>query len=696
MSYKVLARKWRPANFDELVGQSHVQKTLSSALKNQRLHHAYLFTGTRGVGKTTIARIMAKCLNCEQGVTNKPCGECASCVEISEGRFVDLIEVDAASKTKVDDTRELLENVQYSPTRGRYKIYLIDEVHMLSKHSFNALLKTLEEPPPHVIFLLATTDPHMLPATVLSRCLQFHLKNMSQQEIKTHLGYILEQEQITFEPPALDAIARSAKGSMRDSLSLLDQAIAYGNGEVKESEVNDMLGSIDRNHVNAILLDLCQGELAEVLRRIEDMDQFAPDYHAVMDEIIQTLHKVALYQQLPDYLDDSLEKQQVQTLADQLDPQDVQLFYQIALTSKRDLYLAPNGRSGLEMSLLRMHSFKPGAISQVGEAGAPVAEKKSQSSSDLTSNKAEPVITTQKSESIKSVLTTSPGTDALPEHLSIPDHVTMVDDGAPEDSAIQLADILGDGHAEPDKQSVTTSQSKPAVQESKAPASDWDINSILRPITAKPAAEEPVPVQAPEEMVTIPEQVTEADEPLVPEPQPETELGLAIEPEPPSFAEVQPGSQPLDVQPAEAQASPASETRAKIQDITDLDTSNWHQVVDELNVAGITEQILLATQVQSVSAQQLVLHLESRLWNMLSAEQLNQISVLLHGLFNSDFTVKIETQQPRAETPGQRRQRLIEERLQAAVDHLEHDPVVISFKNKFGSHLDKRSVEPIN
>ncbi|MBT8448282.1 MAG: DNA polymerase III subunit gamma/tau, partial [Gammaproteobacteria bacterium] len=296
MSYQVLARKWRPNDFSEMVGQQHVLQTLTSSLEKQRLHHAYLFTGTRGVGKTTLARILARCLNCDTGITAKPCGECSTCTEITEGRFVDLIEVDAASKTKVDDTRELLDNVQYRPTRGRYKIYLIDEVHMLSKHSFNALLKTLEEPPEHVIFLLATTDPQMLPPTVLSRCLQFHLKNMTLEEIRGHLENILSKEQISFEDKALSALAWSAKGSMRDALSLLDQAIAYGNGNVLETEVKDMLGSIDRDQIVEIIRQIAMQDAPAVLATIENMDQYAPNYATVLDELIDTLHRLALEQ----------------------------------------------------------------------------------------------------------------------------------------------------------------------------------------------------------------------------------------------------------------------------------------------------------------------------------------------------------------------------------------------------------------
>ncbi|HET7922290.1 MAG TPA: DNA polymerase III subunit gamma/tau, partial [Gammaproteobacteria bacterium] len=292
MSYQVLARKWRPRNFAEMVGQEHVLKALINALDHDRLHHAFLFTGTRGVGKTTIARILAKSLNCEKGVSSHPCGECSACIEIDAGRFVDLIEVDAASRTGVDDTRELTDNVQYAPTRGRYKVYLIDEVHMLSKNAFNALLKTLEEPPPHVKFLLATTDPQKIPITVLSRCLQFNLKRLPVSLIQAHLKHILEAEKIAQEPAAVVLIAHAADGSMRDALSLLDQAIAYGGGALREDDVRSMLGSIEKKHVRNLIDALASGDGNSVLGIVAQMDEQAPDYEMVLDELATLLQRM--------------------------------------------------------------------------------------------------------------------------------------------------------------------------------------------------------------------------------------------------------------------------------------------------------------------------------------------------------------------------------------------------------------------
>jgi len=375
MSYQVLARKWRPRDFTELVGQDHVQRALINALDNDRLHHAYLFTGTRGVGKTTIARILAKSLNCETGVSSKPCGKCSACEEINEGRFVDLIEVDAASRTKVEDTRELLENVQYAPTRGRYKVYLIDEVHMLSQHSFNALLKTLEEPPPHVKFLLATTDPQRLPVTVLSRCLQFNLKSLTVSQISGQLEAILKQENVEYEEAAVRQVAFAACGSMRDALSLLDQTIAFGNGSLKEDEVRSMLGTIDRDVIYRLLEALSQDDAARLMAEIDKADTFAPDYAALLADVVSVLQRIAIAQSLPEAIDDTYgDHDAIVALAAGMSAEDVQLYYQIALLGRRDLPLSPEPRGGFEMVMLRMLAFRPGVAARTERSAttAPV------------------------------------------------------------------------------------------------------------------------------------------------------------------------------------------------------------------------------------------------------------------------------------------------------------------------------------
>ena len=369
MSYLALARKWRPRSFAELVGQEHVRVALGNALTHGRVHHAFLFTGTRGVGKTTIARILSKCLNCETGMTATPCGVCASCREIDEGRFVDLIEVDAASRTKVDDTRELLENVQYAPTRGRYKVYLVDEVHMLSTHSFNALLKTLEEPPPHVKFLLATTDPQKLPVTVLSRCLQFNLKRLPVAMISDHLVKVLDAEKIPHESAAVRLVAQAADGSMRDALSLTDQLIAFGGGRVDEKAARGMLGTIDRDHVSKLARALATADAAQLLATARSLEEFSPDYGQVLDDLAALLTRVALQQLVANYEGDELyDPALLRELAAAIPAEDVQLYYQTAILGRRDLGFAPDPRTGFEMTLVRMLAFRPAGASAAGTA----------------------------------------------------------------------------------------------------------------------------------------------------------------------------------------------------------------------------------------------------------------------------------------------------------------------------------------
>ena len=357
MGYQVLARKWRPRLFKDMVGQGHVLKVLVNALDSDRLHHAYLFTGTRGVGKTTLARILAKCLNCEAGVSSEPCGQCRACSGIDEGRFVDLIEVDAASRAKVDETRELMDNVQYAPTAGRYKVYLIDEVHMFSKHSFNALLKTLEEPPPHVKFLLATTEPKRIPITILSRCLQFNLKHLGVEQIETQLLKILGEENIAAEPSCASLIAQAADGSMRDALSLLDQAVSFGAGRLQAMQVQDMLGAIDSEELYALLTDIVEQDAASMLARINKMAELSPDYDALLAGLLSILHDTAVAQVLPEGSD--LIDEDSRRLARILTKEDVQLYYQIALNGRRDLALAPDPRAAFEMTLIRMLAFTP-------------------------------------------------------------------------------------------------------------------------------------------------------------------------------------------------------------------------------------------------------------------------------------------------------------------------------------------------
>lgn len=500
MSYQVLARKWRPRIFREMVGQEHVLTALINALDKGRLHHAYLFTGTRGVGKTTIARILAKCLNCEVGVSSEPCDQCAACREINEGRFVDLIEVDAASRTKVEDTRELLDNVQYAPTKGRFKVYLIDEVHMLSGHSFNALLKTLEEPPPHVKFLLATTDPQKLPVTILSRCLQFNLKNLPPERIVDHLKNVLEQEDIPCDEAALWHLGRAADGSMRDALSLTDQAIAFGNGQVREAEVQAMLGSIDQRQVYGIVEALADNDAQALLACAANLAEHAPDYSDALASLINLLHRIAIAQVLPDGIDNTFgDREVVLDFAGRLAAEDVQLFYQTALLGRRDLPLAPDPRGGFEMVLLRMLAFRPPGAG-VKPASAPV-RRPAQPPADASAKPAE--------ESPPK----KPEAPAQPDPVPVePVEAEAPVEEAEETPAHTSAEIIDADTAEPEPPPGITAPEadpEPAVEKRAEPATPEPQPATTEKAEAEPAEPPPVLLNqlTPESWNTLVEQL---------------------------------------------------------------------------------------------------------------------------------------------------------------------------------------------
>ncbi|MDX2368746.1 MAG: DNA polymerase III subunit gamma/tau [Colwellia sp.] len=512
MSYQVLARKWRPKKFEELMGQEHVVTVLVNALAQQRLHHAYLFTGTRGVGKTTIARIFAKSLNCETGITATPCGTCDTCLEIDQGRFVDLLEIDAASKTKVDDTREILDNVQYAPTRGRYKVYLIDEVHMLSRHSFNALLKTLEEPPEHVKFILATTDPQKLPVTVLSRCLQFHLKALTVSQIETKLTEILAQEQVNHEKGTLTLLAKAARGSMRDSLSLTDQAIAQGRGNITLANIQQMLGGLDQNWIYQIVIDLLKQDGISLMALTQEIASCAPSYSRLFAELIQLFHQVAILQIVDQHFDLSPEHAQLlKKFSQAMSPEDVQLYYQICVNGRKDLSYASDEQAAFDMTLLRLFAFKPMQAEQVpavNTTSLALRERQNIDDSSLILSKTQVQLSETKTE--LSVLDPIPSSAPIAfqeKEQQLAQEVAAIEQQAAEMHAVRVqSEITVADFAEPEPDLIQSQEQEP-VQES-ATVILHDVDQVPEQIPP----EQIPPEQVPQAQSTP--QATEFDSPL--------------------------------------------------------------------------------------------------------------------------------------------------------------------------------------
>lgn len=639
MSYQVLARKWRPRIFAEMAGQQHVLQALINALDHDRLHHAYLFTGTRGVGKTTIARILSKCLNCEAGVSSVPCGECSSCNEISEGRFIDLIEVDAASRTGVDDMRELLDNVQYAPSRGRYKIYLIDEVHMLSKSSFAALLKTLEEPPPHVKFLFATTDPQKLPITVLSRCLQFNLKNLSAERITEHLQFVLGEEQVPFEDAALWSLARAADGSMRDALSLTDQAIGHGGGQVNEGEVSAMLGTIERSFVVDICQALISGSGTELLAAIGRMAEQAPDYDAALTDILSVWHQVAIVQTVPEALDKGVANySELLALAAAVSREDTQLFYQICLLGRKDLQLSPDAKSGFEMVMLRALAFRP--QSSVRPGAAPAAAQVMAAATNNSSAANTP--------SANSSVEQTPPPEVEPSAKKSEAVVAAVaDDRPPWEPQIEAG-------AEP----VVAIAAVEAVAE--LVVAELAVESPLEQYAE--SVQQPVALQEAAQKVT-----QEAIHKAVPEAMPEPAAIVA---------------------PAPAAPAPIALER--------FTPENWIQLRRQLSIGASLGEIASHCLYLGRNGQQLNFLIDSDHNSLYDDPHQQQFSEALSDYFRQPVTVEItlgvaEKETPRAATTREKAERLVE-----AVGSLNQDPAVVKFKQLFDGVLDERSVRPID
>ncbi|WP_444816822.1 DNA polymerase III subunit gamma/tau [Stutzerimonas frequens] len=668
MSYQVLARKWRPRSFREMVGQTHVLKALINALDNQRLHHAYLFTGTRGVGKTTIARIIAKCLNCETGVSSTPCGQCSVCREIDEGRFVDLIEVDAASRTKVEDTRELLDNVQYAPSRGRYKVYLIDEVHMLSSHSFNALLKTLEEPPPHVKFLLATTDPQKLPVTILSRCLQFSLKNMPPERVVEHLSHVLGVENVPFEEDALWLLGRAADGSMRDAMSLTDQAIAFGEGKVLAADVRAMLGTLDHGQVYGVLQALLEGDARALLEAVRHLAEQGPDWAGVLAEMLNVLHRVAIAQALPDAVDNGQgDRDRVLALAQALPAEDVQFYYQMGLIGRRDLPLAPDPRSGFEMVLLRMLAFRPADADD-----APRTSLKNLGISPATADSKPAAVAD----------TAAPGVSPVPS--SAPE--APVASEMPMSAAVVAASPVEPlAAAAPEQPTAAEPPAPSAIEEQPVPVVDvpWNEPPAVAPVAVESDAVLPEPaLDGPPDHVAAVVQVEEPDDD---EPPLTDEDYFEVENQAEAYLEE---LQQDETDQQEAEPLPAVEPATGL-------AAEWLELYLKLGLSGLTGSIAANCTLISVEGDRWLMHLDpaqSALFNPTQQRRLNDALNQYHG---RTLQLDIVLQKPEQETPAQAAQRRRAERQRAAEQSIHADPLVQQLMQQFAAVIREGTIEPV-
>jgi len=697
MSYQVLARKWRPRSFREMVGQTHVLKALINALDNQRLHHAYLFTGTRGVGKTTIARILAKCLNCETGVSSTPCGQCSVCREIDEGRFVDLIEVDAASRTKVEDTRELLDNVQYSPSRGRYKVYLIDEVHMLSSHSFNALLKTLEEPPPHVKFLLATTDPQKLPVTILSRCLQFSLKNMPPERVVEHLTHVLGAENVPFEDDALWLLGRAADGSMRDAMSLTDQAIAFGEGKVLAADVRAMLGTLDHGQVYGVLHALLDGDARALLEAVRHLAEQGPDWGGVLAEMLNVLHRVAIAQALPEAVDNGQgDRERVLALAQALPAEDVQFYYQMGLIGRRDLPLAPDPRGGFEMVLLRMLAFRPADAD-----GAPRSPLKNLGISKATADSnPNPVAGAAVAAPVASIA--PPPVAPAPVAPVAPVAEVAPAIAAPQPQAAPVAaPVAAPAPVEaPPEVFVAAEPAAPAV-EPQPPVADapvdlpWDEPSV--PVAAAPAPVEPVepePVAAASAPVPVAAPVpVDAPAPVVAEAPADDDERDDEPPPAEDYYEVDMESYGyLESEAPQEQAEPEPEPAA--MPATGL-AAEWLDLFPRLGLAGLTASIGANCTLVAVDGDNWHLHLDPGQSALFNATQQRRLNDALNQFHGRTLTLQVTQQKPEQETPAQAAARKRAERQRQAEASIAADPYVLQMKQQFAAVVRDGTIEPL-
>ena len=722
MSYQVLARKWRPQTFDDVVGQEHILAALKNGLNENRLHHAYLFSGTRGVGKTSIARLFAKGLNCiEKGITAEPCGECANCKAIEAGNFIDLIEIDAASRTKVEDTRELLDNVQYKPVVGRFKVYLIDEVHMLSRHSFNALLKTLEEPPEYVKFLLATTDPQKLPITILSRCMQFHLKALDETQISAHLHKVLSAEKIAFEENALAKLAKAAQGSIRDSLSLTDQAIAMGNGKVEVATVNTMLGLLDENQPLEILYALHQGNGERLMQTIEAVAEKAGDWDELLAQTAEKLHQIALMQLLPNKaaLD---EGDHLAFLAKHMAPEDVQFFYQVILTGRKELDLAPNRRIGAEMTLLRALAFHPKFLTAAPKASkAPEAPVQAQAIEVpvLSQN----IKATYSSEQIqKSRATMPPAHPAQPAQQAQSAQPTAVAPNtfkASQDlnlSAFAALEALNQLSAlEQEERSQLQQEKTAALEQSRQQVAALD-NSRLQELPVvqmtppKPRqASQPKPHNA--TAANIPEQVavqqsrldafhnTEEDN------QENAAEDLELEQENldaetyrwewsnPELAKFESGVRPSEIKQAILKGI-TPELREKIIQITQQQ-DEWTNIVEQCGVTGFSKELALNCFLLQREEAEIRLGLASEKAHLRQERSEKALREALMQFYQSPLALSINLDDAPHITPMDLRQNVYRQLSDQAREALQSDKKILLLQKEFAAQLDVESIRPV-
>ena len=688
MSYQVLARKWRPKTFADVVGQEHIITALANGLKDNRLHHAYLFSGTRGVGKTSIARLFAKGLNCVHGVTATPCGECENCKAIEQGNFIDLIEIDAASRTKVEDTRELLDNVQYKPVVGRFKVYLIDEVHMLSRHSFNALLKTLEEPPEYVKFLLATTDPQKLPITILSRCLQFHLKALDETQISQHLAHILTQENIPFEEPALVKLAKAAQGSIRDSLSLTDQAIAMGDRQVTNSVVSNMLGLLDDNYSIDILYALHQGNGELLMRTLQKVADAAGDWDKLLGECAEKLHQIALMQLLPQKSSD--DNEHFSFLAKHISPEDVQFFYQVIVSGRKDLSNAPNRRIGTEMTLLRALAFHPKFLTAVPKANTTITPPPSTPSAvENTGNYVDVPVLSQSIKSAysqaKSNKTSIPNLASL-SALDALEHLTQLENQErQEHKAESLAAVSETLHhiQELDEEKSNKKMTALPVREMSAPKLKNEKLSSFSPKIASMAKDVAIVENSMEDNAEIMQEEREILDA-------ETYRWEWSNPE---FAKADTGVRPSDIKQAILKDI-TPELRLKI--ITQTQQQDeWADMVERSGVTGFSKELALNCFLQSKTDDEINLGLHSEKSHLCQERSIKHLTEALSKLQGKAIHVKINIDDSSVTTPMEYRRNIYQTLKEKARTALQQDNKILLLQKEFDAKLDVESIRPV-